>query len=231
MAKCFLILSALLSVSVARPSVLQVNPLANLQARASASASSSLPQQLTLLRLLPNNVPLDPDSRAFEALEDNSEQEATGHRVQANLARDGSRNILSWSPLLSASSSASASSSLSDGRIFDSLEPSLNQPAQRDEQLRSSGHSAQSQSQQHVSGGPGSLLSATRLSQSLASLSPTGASSSSSVQVLESPELSAARAALQHQQAVLWPRDSSAGRLPLIIGNDGEIVTAPLILL
>lgn len=54
---------------MARPNVLQLSPLSNLQAYASASASaSSSPQQVSLLRLLPNTR-LSADGQVLDTLE------------------------------------------------------------------------------------------------------------------------------------------------------------------
>lgn len=91
------------------------------------------------------------------------------------------------------------------------------------------------------------LLSTTRLAQSLASLTPTGAISSSRAQLLESPELTAIR--LQQQQQLrreqqlrqdlvqLQRLDSQRpvsvqnNGVPLLVGPDGQLVAAPLLVL
>lgn len=72
------------------------------------------------------------------------------------------------------------------------------------------------------------LLSATRLAQSLASLTPTGATSSSRAQLLESPEL--ARLRQQQQQLVQLQRVdvqrpvAVQTGVPLVVGPDGQLV-------
>ncbi|KAJ8687675.1 hypothetical protein QAD02_023469 [Eretmocerus hayati] len=227
-----MLVSALVTVAMGRPEILQVGPLTNLQNSASASASataSTIPQQLPLLRLLPNGQ-LARDERIIDSLEASLDRAEAQRRAQA-LATENARELLGLGPLVSATSSAAASSSIANGRTLDALRLRLadninnnnnnnNAERQNDEQLE---QAAQLQQQQQLLRASPSLTS-TRLAQSLASLSATGAASSSSrAQLLESPELSALRA-----QQIILAREPTR---PLLLGNDGQILSAPLILL
>ncbi|OXU17153.1 hypothetical protein TSAR_008628, partial [Trichomalopsis sarcophagae] len=149
--KGFLILSALVTVATARFSVLQISPLSDLQAHASASATaSSSSQQVSLLRLLPNDR-LASDGQVLDTLETSLAEQQ--HEVAQQRARDKEnvRSGLGLSPqVVSASALSSASSTAplaADGRVLDTLEVRLakaaHAAAHRNEQLRLASQNAQ----------------------------------------------------------------------------------------
>ncbi|XP_008212890.1 uncharacterized protein LOC100679671 isoform X2 [Nasonia vitripennis] len=239
--KGFLILSALVTVVTARFSVLQLSPLSDLQAHASASATaSSSSQQVSLLRLLPN-ARVASDGQVLDTLEQHEEAQ---QRARDN---ENVRSGLGLSPqVVSASALSSASSTVplaADGRVLDTLEVRLakaaHAAAHRNEQLRlasQNAQAAQAQAQQQQQNAE-SLLSSTSLAQSLASVNPTGAFTSSRVQLLqESPELSVVRAQQQQRQVVASHRQNilltpQSNGLPILIGPDGQLVASPLLVL
>ncbi|XP_014227168.1 uncharacterized protein LOC106652617 isoform X2 [Trichogramma pretiosum] len=113
------LLSAVLGCAMARPQVLQLAPLSQLETSASAlaaaSASSSQPQ-LSLLQLL-QRAPLSADGRVLDTLEvrlAKAEHEAAHQRARANLVN--ARALGLAAPLTSSSVSAQSSASASSSR-------------------------------------------------------------------------------------------------------------------
>ncbi|XP_014227167.1 uncharacterized protein LOC106652617 isoform X1 [Trichogramma pretiosum] len=243
------LLSAVLGCAMARPQVLQLAPLSQLETSASAlaaaSASSSQPQ-LSLLQLL-QRAPLSADGRVLDTLEvrlAKAEHEAAHQRARANLVN--ARALGLAAPLTSSSVSAQSSASASSSRTpspltVNTLENDLVRAAlglERREPLRLTNESVQSQvqsqtqqqqqQQQQRVADASSLLDATRLAQRIASLTPLGVSGTSRAQIVES----IARQQQQQEQAqrqtqIILTRDAQLEpRAPLRLVNtvDGLVL-------
>ncbi|XP_058799045.1 uncharacterized protein LOC131668692 [Phymastichus coffea] len=226
--KISVVLFSLVTVTMARPNLIRLTPQ-TIQASAGVSASTSSSPH-NIVQIIPG-LPLGPNSRILDTLEVrilNSGHDAISQRIQTN-----SKNATGITQIISAPAAAPLGP---DGQVVDTIEVSLakaeHAAAHKNERIRLANHDAETiearaQAQQQVDSGPNSILMATRQAQSLASINPRGTSSISSAQIIESPELHAARIA---QQQAIAARQSLRLHQPVLLGLDGQIFsTSPLI--